>query len=686
MINQRTVLRWVLVLCAIGQIVPSLSAQPATQLPDGTQFQFWEKPFTPTRTYYVNGTTGNDQNPGTMGQPFKTIHRAAQVLEPGERVVIASGVYRECIDPVRGGTGPEKLISYEAAPGANVIVSGAMRVENWDSSTGFADSGPHEGNAKIYQVKPNGAWFGGYNPFGMVNLPQQKAFLVTVGNRLPGQPGYNMPWLREQNNLAIYYRRRGMVFVDGKPLTQVDTYAELFDHVPGPPRPGARPVNPTIIEEPQNHLFDEFGGSGGRVFIENDGMALHIRLTDDSDPNNHVVEITTKETVFRPSQRYLGYIRIKGIHFEKVGNGFPMPQIGMVSTNRGNHWVIEDDTFEWANSIGLDIGDEVWDGSNPPQQVGYDIVRGNTFSYCGVEGLGGSGTPGGIHGVLVEKNLFEWIGWQDAAAMSESAGMKLHRAIDLLFCDNVVRHIRHANGVWLDTVNENDRITRNVFADIPGEVNPQGVHIEASVKTNEIDDNIFSDLTGGVLIRDTNNLIVANNLFLNCRIGVTMTTGLAAPRLIGPYGHTADGVNNRVYNNVFDRMSQSAIEFTTTTNTSDGNVFSHMPRWGGYLRVLGPTQFEVQNVPEQWLNLEMWQKEHGWDEDGKVADVDASFNPDTLTLTLEFPQSVSTIPVFNHLSTDYFKKQTDIGRVPGPFAETNLEKRNVDPRNSRGQP
>jgi hypothetical protein len=201
--NQRVVLRWVLVLCAIGEIVPSLSAQAATQLPDGTQFQFWEKPFTPSRTYYVSGTTGNDQNSGTMGQPFKTINRAAQVLEPGERVVIASGIYRECIDPVRGGTGPEKLISYEAAPGANVIVSGAMRVESWESSTGFAESGPHEGNPNICQVKPNGAWFGGYNPFGMVNLPQQKAFLVTVGNRLPGQPGYNMPWLREQNNLSL---------------------------------------------------------------------------------------------------------------------------------------------------------------------------------------------------------------------------------------------------------------------------------------------------------------------------------------------------------------------------------------------------------------------------------------------------------------------------------------------------
>ena len=205
------------------------------------------------------------------------------------------------------------------------------------------------------------------------------------------------------------------------------------------------------------------------------------------------------------------------------------------------------------------------------------------------------------------------------------------------------------------------------------------------MRTNEIDDNIFSGLTGGVLIRDTNNLIVADNLFLNCRIGVTMTAGLAASRLIGPYGYTADGVNNRIYNNVFDRMSQSAIEFTTTTNSSDGNLFSHMPRWGGYLRVLGPTQFQMESVPEQWLNLEVGQNEHGWDKDGKVADVDALFNPDTLTLTLEIPQSAGTIPVFNHLSTDFFEKPTGAARVPGPFSESTLEKRNVDPRVSSPQ-
>ena len=69
----------------------------------------------------------------TMGPP-----QAAQVLEPGEKVVIKEGVYRERIDPARGGTGPEKMIGYEAAPGAKVVVKGSRLVPSgWAPSAGF---------------------------------------------------------------------------------------------------------------------------------------------------------------------------------------------------------------------------------------------------------------------------------------------------------------------------------------------------------------------------------------------------------------------------------------------------------------------------------------------------------------------------------------------------------------------
>ncbi|NQT83469.1 DUF1565 domain-containing protein [bacterium] len=81
------------------------SLEPPVMLPDGTEFQTWEQPLRFERTYHVDGSNPNasDANPGTSDRPFATINRAAQVLQPGERVVVAAGVYREWARPERGG-------------------------------------------------------------------------------------------------------------------------------------------------------------------------------------------------------------------------------------------------------------------------------------------------------------------------------------------------------------------------------------------------------------------------------------------------------------------------------------------------------------------------------------------------------------------------------------------------------
>ena len=75
--------------------------------------------------------------PGAGSGRSKRINHAAQVLQPGERVVIAAGVYREFIQPARGGMGPDAMISYEAAPGATVVVKGSAVVTDWKPSEGW---------------------------------------------------------------------------------------------------------------------------------------------------------------------------------------------------------------------------------------------------------------------------------------------------------------------------------------------------------------------------------------------------------------------------------------------------------------------------------------------------------------------------------------------------------------------
>ena len=643
-------------LCLLALLVASVAAHASSsRLPDGTEFSTWEKTFKFSKTYYVDGSAKNadDSGPGTSERPFRTINKAAQVLQPGERVVIAAGTYRELIRPAHGGSGPDAIISYEAAPGAKVIVKGSRVVTAWKPSAGFRIGVDPETS------KPVQAWElaltpdmfpTGYNPFEVDNV---------IGNRF---------WLRySEDNMATYFRRRGLVFVDGMPLEPVESPTDL-----------AAPSKQSLNFFTNIHwtpLFKEFRPYAGKVWIEPNGMTLHIRLANDDDPAKHTIEITTQEQIFSPAQRYQSYIRVKGITFMHAGNGFPVPQRGMVSVNRGNHFIFEDNTFEWANSVGLDIGNEDWAADLPPQPVGDDIVRGNTFRYCGIEGLGGTGGP---QNTLVEKNLFEWIGWQDAAMMSESGGTKMHVAKNLLFRNNVVRHIRHANGIWLDIGNTNVRITGNVFADIPGNVNPHGIHIEGSEALNQIDNNIFSNLTGGILIRDTNNVIIAYNLFLDCtEVCVDTMSGINGPRPI--FGHTNDVHNLLVHDNVFVTTGRSAIEFNNARNEADGNVYANPP--GGaffaqpFLRVKFPE-------PAEWHNLVSWRDAHGWDMHGTMADITAKLDPDTLQLTMTVKGDVKPLPDFKSIDTDFFGKPAGAERVAGPFADmmTAGGARSVDPR------
>ncbi len=178
----------------------------------------------------------------------------------------------------------------------------------------------------------------------------------------------------------------------------------------------------------------------------------------------------------------------RALIFQHGGNGYPIPQRGIVSTNGGNHWIIENNIIEWANGTGLDIANGDWNAAPAPHSGDNQIVRGNTIRYCGVEGLAGMGTES----ALIEDNLIEWCGWANVERAWEAAGAKFHRAHNMLFRRNVIRYIRHGNAVWFDTGAVNDRITSNVFADVVSVAS--AVHMEMNLQANLIDNNIVWDV------------------------------------------------------------------------------------------------------------------------------------------------------------------------------------------------
>ena len=656
---------------ATGATQPSPKAVSTnSRLPDGTEFVFWEKPLTFSKTYYVdnNSAKADDNGPGTRQRPFRTINKAAQVLQPGERVVISSGTYRECVRPVRGGTGPDKMISYEAAPGARVFIKGSeVLKDGWKQESipvGFrgpgAASQPPQAQVTAWRHDLTGDMFpDAYNPFALASIMGQ------------------WEWLDAKVvDMGPYVRRRGLAFVDGKPLEPMEQLRELamshLQPVPDFTIPAA-PQNGLPARRRGGPIMQEVGGSpDARFWIADSGTAIHVRLASGT-PADHLIEVTTRQHTFIPAQAGIGFIRLKGITFQHAGNAYPFPQYGMVSFAGGDHWILEDNTIEWANGGGLDIGMD-GDSGSARQAGASQILRRNTFRYCGVEGIGGMGTTN----TLIEDNLIEWCGWADAERGWEAAGAKFHRAHNMLFRRNVIRHIRHGNAVWFDSGNVNCRLTSNVFADIL--TVGACVHMEMNRAANQIDNNVIWNVRNaepgtpgqrgcagsGIFINASDHLNIVQNLFGRCdNSGIFDIT---RPDRVG--SGTAE--YNNVANNIFASCGKSAIIFLSQNNQADGNLYVSMPN-----------QFQgfFTEDSKQFLDLSAWRDAHGWDKNGALSDMKIDFDPDRLELTLSSNQPFPKVSAFNHIDSDMFGDVTGDTRAPGPIADPGAKRLwKLDPR------
>ena len=75
-------------------------------------------------TYYV-ATYGNDNNPGDLLNPWRTINKANASLRAGDTVFIRQGNYRETIAPQNSG-GPGNYITYKNFPDETVVITGVL--------------------------------------------------------------------------------------------------------------------------------------------------------------------------------------------------------------------------------------------------------------------------------------------------------------------------------------------------------------------------------------------------------------------------------------------------------------------------------------------------------------------------------------------------------------------------------
>ncbi len=108
------------------------------------------------RTLHVSAVSGFDEADGTSARPFGTISAAAAVARPGDTVRVAGGVYREQVDPPRGGT-DDAPISYIAADGEEVVITGSDLARDWDHVSG-----------DVWRYRVASSRFGAFNPYADV--------------------------------------------------------------------------------------------------------------------------------------------------------------------------------------------------------------------------------------------------------------------------------------------------------------------------------------------------------------------------------------------------------------------------------------------------------------------------------------------------------------------------------------
>jgi hypothetical protein len=521
---------WAAVAAGAVEPIPLYPLKPIVLMPDGSEFRTWEQKTECKRTFYVAQfhPHASDSNPGTQELPWKTINRAATILEPGDRVVVSKGIYREWVRPVRGGTGPDRMIAYEATPGEEVIISGAEVFKGtWHLSAQPANTG----SARIWVADLPGEMFPYGNPFAKINIDRS----------MMDSPYVHKSW----SSAPPYILKQGLVFQDGERLRQTLTAGGLNE-------------------------------SAGTYWVEPDGKRVHVRPYGDKDTNSVCFEFTTRPHVFASEKAGLGFVSVKGFTIQHVASCFPVPHKGAVSVNQGHHWIIEGNTVKQVNALGIDCGRrqtfipyDVPEDTPELAGVGH-IIRNNRFLSCGVCSFSGLG----LIGCLFEGNYSEGCGWQRCGELAEAGGIKLLYLKHSLVRRNIVTNTIDAAGIWIDHSNVNSRISENV---VYGGRGSGAIFLEASYIPNLIDNNIVWNYNGNAFFSlCCSKLTVVNNLFGSCtKQPVEMRP--SSQRVLDVETHRPSIVyGNLIMSNIFYGFGEKGPEIPDG-NLSDWNLFVNPP-------------------------------------------------------------------------------------------------------------
>ncbi|NLF68538.1 MAG: DUF1565 domain-containing protein [Candidatus Anammoximicrobium sp.] len=473
---------------------------------------------------------GNDSNPGTRATPLRTIQHAAELAQPGDVIIVHEGVYRERINPPRGGASDAKRIVYQAAPGEKVEIKGSEVVKDWVQVQN-----------DVWRVTLPNTFFGGFNPY----------------RDLIHGDWFN-PKGREHHTGAVY--------LNGQWLIEA---AKLDD-----------------VLQPAGDTGLWFGQ------VDNERTTLWAQFKG-VDPNEQLVEINVRQTVFYPDKPGRNYLTVRGFVMRHAATPWAPPtaeQIGLIGTHWSRGWIIEDNVISHSVCSGIALGKhgDQFDNTSAntaegyvktieraqahpipwtKDNIGHHLVRNNVVSHCEQAGIVGSLGPVFC---VVSGNTIHDIHVRRLFTGAEMAGIKFHAAIDTEISHN---HIyRTTRGLWLDWMAQGTRVTRNLFHD-------------------NITEDLFVEVNHGPFVVD-NNVFLSATTLLDWSEGGAYAHNLMAGRIVPrpelrrltPFHkpHSTDvaglknivGGDNRFYNNIFvGANGLSPYDAASLPVWMDGNVF-----------------------------------------------------------------------------------------------------------------
>jgi hypothetical protein len=104
----RVILTLFLLLICLPIIISSDSEVTELHLPN-PKMKLYENQFCMLHCYYVDNSFGSDTNPGKLSQPWKTIQKAVDTVNPGDSIFVKAGTYNEAVKIQRSGTGSNPI-------------------------------------------------------------------------------------------------------------------------------------------------------------------------------------------------------------------------------------------------------------------------------------------------------------------------------------------------------------------------------------------------------------------------------------------------------------------------------------------------------------------------------------------------------------------------------------------------